>query len=435
MLQIGCAEVDITPPLGVRMSGLFEDRHVSAIHDPLYARAMVIDNGSRQLCFITCDLLSLKRSTVLKARAEIAKRTGLAADCIAISATHNHYGPAASVLWTRDLAPDPEYVAGVEAKITDAACQAYERRRPAGLGVGWAFEGKLSFQRRFIMRDGEARMHPPPGSTDILYQEGPVDPEVGILCARDAAGSAMGYVVNFACHVTATSAGTEATADFPGYLAASIKARRGKDCVALFANGCCGNLCQVDVYDPERTQRGYDLAATIGERLADHACALEEHMPFLDDLTLDARRVVVPMPIRHVPDDLLAWAKNVQADADQHSVVDRTYAGMIFELVEEKRSKPTTDAEVQAFRLGDFAWVMLPGEIFVEHGLDIKLRSPATRTFVTELANGVVGYVPTRRAFERGGYEQRTATSSRLAPVAGEMLVETAHALLDSMFR
>ena len=435
MLSIGCAEVDVTPALNVRMAGLFEDRHVSAIHDPLYARAMVIDNGSRQLCFVTCDLLSLKRSTVLNARAAISERTGLAAHCIAISATHNHYGPAAAVLWTQDLAPDPEYVAALEAKIVRAACQAHERRRPAALGVGWAFEGKLSFNRRFIMRDGKAIMHPRPGSTDILYQEGPVDPEVGVLCARDAAGSAMGYVVNFACHVTATSAATEVTADFPGCLAASIKARRGQDCVALFANGCCGNLCQVDVYDPERTQRGHELAATMGERLAEHACALEEQMAFLDDLILDARSVVAPMPIRHVPDDLLAWAKNVQADADQHSLVDRRYAGMIFELAEEKRVKPTTDAEVQAFRLGDVAWVMLPGEIFVEFGLDIKLRSPATRTFVTELANGVVGYVPTRRAFERGGYEQRTATSSRLAPVAGEMLVETAHALLDSMFR
>jgi len=90
---------------------------------------------------------------------------------------------------------------------------------------------------------------------------------------------------------------------------------------------------------------------------------------------------------------------------------------------------------VQAFRLGDIGWVMLPGEIFVEFGLDLKLRSPAKRTWVTELANGIVGYVPTKRAFEGGGYEQRTANSSRLAPVAGEMMVETGHALLDSMFR
>ncbi|MBU0606232.1 MAG: hypothetical protein KKI08_00045, partial [Armatimonadetes bacterium] len=73
--------------------------------------------------------------------------------------------------------------------------------------------------------------------------------------------------------------------------------------------------------------------------------------------------------------------------------------------------------------------------IFTEFGLDIKLKSPAKRTFVMELANGIVGYVPTKRAFEGGGYEQRTATSSKLDPVAGEMMVAVGRALLESMFR
>jgi len=107
---------------------------------------------------------------------------------------------------------------------------------------------------------------------------------------------------------------------------------------------------------------------------------------------------------------------------------------MAFELFERKRAQPMTPGEVQAFRLGDVGWVMLPGEIFVEFGLDIKGRSPAHRTFVTELANGIIGYVPTREAFARGGYEPRTANTSHLSPVVGEFLVETSLSLLESMF-
>ena len=80
MLQIGCAEVDITPPLGIRMSGMWEDRHATEILDPLFARAMVIDNGVTQLCFVTCDVLSVRRSTVLNARNAIHARTGIAPD-------------------------------------------------------------------------------------------------------------------------------------------------------------------------------------------------------------------------------------------------------------------------------------------------------------------------------------------------------------------
>jgi len=437
MLHVGCAEVDISPPMGVRMTGFWHDRHSTGIHDPIFARAMVLDNGNRQICFATCDVLSIRRSTVLKVRQAVQDRTGMAPDEVAISATHSHYGPGVSQLWTKDLGPDPDYVAFFEEKLTDVICQAFESRRPARVGAGWGFEGKLSFNRRFVMREGGTRMHPPPGSTDILYQEGPVDPEVGVLCARDADGRAMGYIVNFACHVTTCGSDSDVSADFPGYLATALKEQRGESCVGLFANGCCGNLCQIDVYDPDAPRSGHDLAEKIGRRLAEHACALEGEMTFADDLALDARSTVVPMPIRHLSDELIEWAKGVQSDPDpdQYSLQDRTYAAMTLELAEEKRHAPMTDAEVQAFRLGDIGWVMLPGEIFTEFGLDIKLRSPAKRTFVTELANGIVGYVPTRRAFEGGGYEPRTANSSRLAPVAGEMMVETAHALLDSMFR
>ena len=68
MITIGIAEVDITPALGTRMSGLSEDRHATGILDPLFARAMVIDNGTDQLCFVTCDVLSVRRSTVVSAR-------------------------------------------------------------------------------------------------------------------------------------------------------------------------------------------------------------------------------------------------------------------------------------------------------------------------------------------------------------------------------
>jgi hypothetical protein len=111
------------------------------------------------------------------------------------------------------------------------------------------------------------------------------------------------------------------------------------------------------------------------------------------------------------------------------------YAEMVLELMEEKRARPLIPGEIQAFRLGEVGVAMLPGEIFVEHGLEIKLRSPARRTFVVELANGIMGYVPTRRAFEGGGYEQRLGNNSKLAPMAGEYMVEVSCALLDSMFR
>ncbi len=88
--------------------------------------------------------------------------------------------------------------------------------------------------------------------------------------------------------------------------------------------------------------------------------------------------------------------------------------------------------EVQVVALGrDAAWVGLPGEIFVELGLAIKKRSPFAHTFVVELANENLGYIPDRRSFAEGNYEPESA---RCAPGSGEKLVETACSLLQNLF-
>jgi len=435
MLKVGFAEVDITPPLGIEMSGHWNIRLATGVRDPLFAHAMVIDDGRVPICLITCDVLSLRRSTVLAARAAISETTGIAPDRIGISATHTHYGPMTAQLWTRDQQPDADYLADMLAGIIAAGTEAFEARRPAQIGIGWTFEGKLSFNRRYMMRDGNVLMHPPVGSSDILYPEGPTDPKVGIIAARDADGAPLGYWVNFACHATVAGTADEFSADFPGALAAEIKRRHGDEIVTLFGNGCCGNLCQIDVFDPDRPRNGDELLKIMGEGLADNVDRAETEMDFADDLVLDVRSEEIAIPLRRIPDEMVAEAEAILADRDAHEHNDIKYAEMWLELTERKRTEPMIPGEVQVFRIGEVAVVLLPGEVFVEYGLEIKLKSPARRTFVVELANSIMGYVPTRRAFEGGGYEQKTGSNSKLSPVAGEYLVETALALLDSMFR
>ena len=90
-------------------------------------------------------------------------------------------------------------------------------------------------------------------------------------------------------------------------------------------------------------------------------------------------------------------------------------------------------AEVQVIAIGDAVYVGIPGELFVEFGLEIKRRSPFRHTYVAGMANGCVGYLPTRRAFHAGGSELRLARSSKLVPEAGEILTETALSLLASL--
>ena len=87
--------------------------------------------------------------------------------------------------------------------------------------------------------------------------------------------------------------------------------------------------------------------------------------------------------------------------------------------------------EVQVIALGkDVAWVALPGEVFVELGLAIKKRSPFAHTFVVELANENIGYIPDRRSYAEGNYEPESA---RCAPGSGEKLVQSALQLLSEL--
>jgi hypothetical protein len=98
--------------------------------------------------------------------------------------------------------------------------------------------------------------------------------------------------------------------------------------------------------------------------------------------------------------------------------------------VTARQGKPL-EAEVQVIALGDqLAWVALPGEIFVELGMAIKQASPFPYTIVAELANGSVGYVPSRKAYPEGAYE---VVSARCAAGSGEMLVDAALRMLKEL--
>lgn len=107
--------------------------------------------------------------------------------------------------------------------------------------------------------------------------------------------------------------------------------------------------------------------------------------------------------------------------------------------IREKEAVPPTvpsgtwhiPLEVQVIRLSDEAAIVgLPGELFTEHGLAIKKASPFEMTMVIELTNSHIAYVPTQEAFKEGSYE---TINSRLAPGGGEMLVEEAIDLLQSL--
>jgi hypothetical protein len=110
------------------------------------------------------------------------------------------------------------------------------------------------------------------------------------------------------------------------------------------------------------------------------------------------------------------------------------WAERMFEAMQRDDLTPTVKAEIQVIHIGDLAIVGVPGEYFVELGLQIKegiKKSGVRQVMISGFTNGDVGYIPARRAYAKGGYEVADAYKyygypTAIAPEGGEEIVASA---------
>ena len=460
-MQVGAARAVITPPLGVSLAGSYHDRRAVGKHDELYARAFVVDDGAAQVAVVSCDLLGVHASTVAAVRRLIEQRCGIPGDHVLIAATHNHSGPL-----TRDPGAgglvgetDEAYVALLERQIASAVEVALSRRAQGRLRLSVGEERGVAFNRRFVMKEGPVRTNPGRENAEIVEAAGPVDARVWTLTALAAGGDGapvgvggseavppnvapLGLLVNFGLH-PAIMAGTVIGGDFPAFLEGGVRRLLGGEPVVVFANAPCGDINHIDVSHGQRAS-GLAEAKRVGTILAGEvvkgACRLVAELEVGNNggetgVRVRGGRRAVEVALRRPTPEQVAWART--AAGGRMSM--RPGDGL--EVVEAHRILALADGvgwqgetrltEVQALAVGDeLAIVGLPGEVFAELGLALRERSPFAHTLVLGLANDSIGYVPTERAYDEGGYEP---TSSRLAPGGGERLVEDALALLGTL--
>src|SRR5947208_2596223 len=92
-LQAGAAEIEITPPVGMRMAGYFDERFSTGVHDPLKAKALVLRQGGEEIAMVFCDLVGISLNVTTNARAQASQKNGIPVPNIMICATHSHTGP------------------------------------------------------------------------------------------------------------------------------------------------------------------------------------------------------------------------------------------------------------------------------------------------------------------------------------------------------
>jgi hypothetical protein len=282
------------------------------------------------------------------------------------------------------------------------------------------------------MRDGREITHPgkpgTPHHAEIVGPAGPIDPDVGVLAVRTPRGGmagskVVGVVVNFACHSTVVG-GDQFSPDYAGYLRKHLQEHYGENTPVVFLLGPCGDITQVDNTSTAR-EFGTEHANMMGMKLAAATIRTVDRMTWLTEAPTAVALETPLLSIRPDP-DVEAERPAFGLGSDGNGTVGQIYAEERKLVAEERRKTPKIPCEVQALRIGPLGIATNGSEYFCEHGLRIKKASPLQPTWVVSLANEYIGYVPTAQAFVGGGYEPRTARSSKMSIDTGQRLLEAA---------
>jgi neutral ceramidase len=435
-LRVGAAAVVITPPIGIPMAGYYNTRLAEGTLDDLFARAIVFEQDGVRTALVAVDLVTISRPVVEEARRIIEKSSGIRGNAVMISATHSHTGPLLTGMSTRnsayggDMDIAKNYSASLPQKIADAVKQAVAKLTPAKVSVGTGREDSLPFNRRYFMKDGSVGWNPGKLNPNIVKPAGPIDPAVPVVYAESLDGKPLATYVNFAMHLDTTS-GMQFSSDYVFALSQVLGKLRSPEMVTLFTIGCAGDINHVN-FGIKEPQKGPAEAARIGTVLAAEVIKTYTRTTPVIATAPRVRSEIVKLPLPALAPDDVEKARAIVArigNKPEPKFLDIVWAFKVLDVY-GRDGKPQ-EVEVQVISLGDeLAWVSLPGEIFVELGLAIKEKSPFKHTIIAELANGSIGYVPTRRGFAEGNYEP---VSARCAEGSGEMLVEAALRLLKEL--
>lgn len=456
-LKVGFSAVDITPPLGTFIPGYFKYREAKRILDPLEARCVAFSDGENTALLIAIDSLEIEDGVVAEAKAAIAAAAGVSPDAVFLHATHTHTGgdlhrtsdplrsgPEASA----SLARAALYVDHTVRRLADAALFAVRDMAPATLSCGRGAAPRISFPRRYLMKDGSLRTNPGVGNPDIAGPAGTSDDEVQLL-RIDREGRRPVAILNFQTHPDVVG-GESISADWPGFARRIFETALGGEACAVFVNGAQGDVNHVCV-DPrpgelnglkpdfDDVHRGYDHSRHMGRVVACAALSVWDKCAPLEagPVRFGVKTVEVPS---HAPrPEELDEARHI---AELHRAgrdAELPFSGMaLTTAVADAERKlrlehgPASFAlPLSALAIGrSVAFAGYPGEPFTEIGRSVKTGSPFALTVNACLANGARGYFPSADAYAQGGYESRT---SDFGPAVASILVQEMIFLLLSL--
>ncbi|MFO0840835.1 MAG: hypothetical protein U0797_00350 [Gemmataceae bacterium] len=449
-LLAGVARVEIT------------SKKALPVNDPLYVKALVVKNDSATAAVVTLDAVAvgeighIGNDYLGKVRARLQKELSIAPECVMVNASHCH----------GVVCPD------VDDRTVEAVRQAARNMVPVRVGVGVGHEDRVSENRRLKLKSGKEvdvrHAYSMPADEEVA-EVGPIDPEVGVLRLDREDGRTLAVVYNFACHPIMGVPNGGNTADMTGFASRVIENNLGEGTIALFVQGCGGDINPVGYKDIHRPRDAEPLGNLLGlsvlravrkVRCVDGGTLrvlneslelpradltgridslLKEQGRLLQSLqgtTLNLRsflelagknaasaefpsyyshrylhekkagRADLSRLDRENRDNVKAYVQNIRTMEELTRL--QTNLALLRKHQERNRlagMKPLK-VEMVGLRIGDFVLITFPGELTVEIGLNIKKSAPGKHTFVAGYTNGYIYYTPTARQLQNVGGAQ-----------------------------
>jgi len=447
MLSAGIGRSDITPAPGTPQGGWGAQLHQRGIAAdlPFFATALVLAEGSTRAAIVDVDAIGFDAAFTDRILQEIEQLSGLSRSHIRLSCTHTHSGPNTFRLpmIREGLDLIQGYLDQLPGRIAGAVWQAQQSVRPVRVG---AAKGSCSINanRRVQLTDGRMGVG--------VNEEGLVDRTVRVVRLDDEQGEVVATLLHYACHPTTIAWQSQHfTPDYPGVARQVMEKELGGHC--LFLQGAAGNLAprlgftgdlsvyrkagrilglegarlalEIETRPTRRTVRGFQESGA--------PIALYDYEPLADgECPLRVAYETTALPVRAFPSpsDAEAEAERLRAQCNQirgkgteaeirAATALATQAGTQADLARLFHGKTHTGWPLQTIRIGPVALIAVAGEPFAETGMQIVAGSPFAHTLFSGYSNGGFGYIPTRQAFQEGGYE---ITASPFSEDAAEVL-------------
>lgn len=433
----GASTANITPLSGT-----------GTVHDSLYAKAIVLDDGSKRLAFIVADNQGLPSFVCQAAKEEIELQTGIPSDNIMISSTHTHSGVYAGQeinYYTRTPATlFGTYDSLVLNRMVSSVKKAVDNLQPAKIGWGSISKPQYVFNRRWYMQNqvyspygilDSVKMNPSFQDPNILTPAGPTDPQISFIAIKSTSNTPIAVLANYSLHYVGFVGSGHVSADYYGEFAKRLTTHLGANgqtipFVGIMSNGTSGDVNANNYANAHTALPNYQKIETVAEDIASDIATSYNSIAFHNWVPLNALTKEITFNKRTPSNEELTNLALIEAHTGSTPLFnsqEKTYAPRLRYFMNNYPN--IIPAKIQAFSIGDLAIGTAPFEIFAETGLELKSLSPFPNTFIIGIGNGHWGYLPTPKQHLKGGYET-WITVNRVQKDASEILVDE----LISMF-